>query len=419
VKNPVTLDEILSPVRIAAAWEKLRANDGAAGEDSITIRDLEESLPHLWPTIVESIRSSTYEPIPLRPVHIPKPSGGTRKLAIPSVIDRLIQHSMASALGERWESRFPTASYAYRPGTGAQPALDAILKAAKEVKNPVALRMDIRDFFDRITRDSLSTVLHETPCDVDSVHLIRRCLSAPIAGPLGPVPSQCGIPQGSPLSPLLSNAVLLPFDHAFTSTPGRLFRYADDMLVLCPDVACAQAMLAHASEALGTLQLELNPSKTRILPLAAATFLGFGFQQTGDDWHRALCPETQANCLQYLRRMEDSGKSPTQMLAFLRQWTAYFLPGNEDRVRHSRFLRETLSSFRLPMDEPFPSPRHSPPPGFNYDGSKPGQSSRLKWAARFLLRRVHFGLHFKRKGFLPIPSGLHLTIAGHRIHFKF
>ncbi len=419
MRSPVTLDEILSPVRIAAAWEKLRANDGASGEDSITVRDLEEALPHLWPTIERSIRSGTYDPVPLRPVQIPKPSGGTRRLAIPSVIDRLIQHSMASALGQRWESRFPAGSYAYRPGTGAQLALDAILKSAKGIANPIALRIDIRDFFDRIPRDSVSAVLHQTPCDDGSADLIRRSLSAPIAGPLGPVPSDCGIPQGSPLSPLLSNAALLPFDHSFSSTPGRLFRYADDMLVLCPDEACAQAMLAHATASLASLQLELNPTKTHILPLSAATYLGFGFLQSGDDWHRALSPETQASCLQHLRRMEDSGKSPTELLAFLRQWTAYFLPGKEDRVRYSTFLRETLAMFRLPADEPFPSPRQSPPPGFNYDGSKAGHSSRLKWATRFLLRRVHFGLHFRRKGFIPIPSGLHLTIAGHRIHFRF
>lgn len=418
---PVSLQEILQPSRIAAAWEKLRSNDGAAGEDSVTIRELEEPLPHVWPSIEESIRSGSYQPSPLWPVQIPKPAGGTRKLAIPSVIDRLVQHAITGAITPRWESRFPRCSYAYRQGVGTCAAINGVLSASAIIKGPVALRMDIRDFFDRIPPEAISSVLRMTPCDEDSCRLIERSVHAPLATPLGPVSSAMGIPQGSPLSPLLSNAVLLPFDLSFSSAPASLFRYADDMLVLCRDEATARVMLNQASEVLAGIGLELNANKTRIAPLDQTSFLGFGFVQEDGRWHRGLSDETRAACVMHLRRMEYSGKSPAEMVTFLRQWAAYFLPSAEDRIRHGAFVRELCSSFRLNEPDISQSSRSSPPPGFSYSGgsSAGGSYPRLPWALRFMMRRIRFGLNFQRRGgFMPVPTGFHVTIAGHRIHIR-
>jgi hypothetical protein len=211
----------------------------------------------------------------------------------------------------------------------------------------------------------------------------------------------------------------LPFDRSFTAAP--LFRYADDMLVLCADEAIARSMLDRAEKQLALLGLELNAAKTRILPLAEVAFLGFGFVRDSDRWVRDLSSETRAACHQHLRRMEDSGKSPAEMAVFLRQWSAYFIPGPEDRVRHAAFLRETCATFRLQEPESFVRSRSSPPPGFSYGGRSQARNAhpRFPWALRFLLRRVRFGLNFRRKGFIPVPSGFHLNVGGHRFHIRF
>lgn len=262
-------------------------------------------------------------------------------------------------------------------------------------------------------------VLGATPCDDEVTRLIHRSVQAPHASALGPRPSLLGVPQGSPLSPVISNAVLLPFDIAFSSVPASLFRYADDMLVLCKDAATAEQMHRHAVEVLSSIHLELNPTKTRIEPLEHASFLGFGFQRENGRWVRGLSQETRSACIHHLCRMEDTGKSLDEMRAFLRQWTAYFLPHNKDQARHATFLDETITRFRLHEDIRKDSARKSPPQGFSYSGHARdgGSYARLPWALRFMMRRVRFGLHFRRKGFIPVPSGLHITIAGHRIHF--
>jgi len=418
MNTPITLDEILHPARIDAARKKLIANNGCAGEDALSIRELDAALPHLWPAIEASIRNGTYQPAPLRPVPIPKPTGGIRRLAIPSVLDRLIQHAIAMTLTPPWERRFPPSSFAYRPGTGAQPAISGILENARLFEHPMALRIDIRDYFDRISKASVDAVLRDTPCDSASSTLIHRSLGAPLAGPLGPVIRDRGIPQGSPLSPLISNAILLPFDLSFASAPALLFRYADDMLLLCADESTARSMLARASESLVGLGLELNQAKTRLLPLGETSFLGFAFRQDASGWHRDLSDNTRSSCIHHLRCMEDSGKSPTEMSTFLGQWAAYFLPDPGDRQRHAQFLRETAATFQLP--DTHPATRSSSPNGFSYDGHGRDQAyPRIPWAARFFLRRVRFGLHFHRRGFIPIPSGIHINIAGHRIYFRF
>ncbi|MBX3742539.1 MAG: group II intron reverse transcriptase domain-containing protein [Akkermansiaceae bacterium] len=317
-------------------------------------------------------------------------------------------------------SPLPPCSYAYRPGTGAQAGIDGILASAPRFASPVALRFDIRDFFNSIPRSAIAEVLHSTPCDHVLTNLVLRSLSAPVASPLGPMPTTMGIPQGSPLSPLLSNAVLIPFDQVMSTNIGQFFRYADDILILCRDEITAGSFLQYASDALSSIRLSINPTKTSIQPFGDCSFLGFGFTHRKEGWVRDLHVNTREGCISHLRRMEDSGKSPPEMAVFLRQWTAYFLPYADDRARHAAFLSETASTFRLVLPGATRTRQQRPPPGYTYDAKTPECSyRRFPWILRYFLRRVRFGLHFRRKGFIPIPSGFHITIAGHRIHLRF
>lgn len=428
--NPITLDEILAPTRIAAAWGKVRSNRGAAGEDSVTINELDGHFDHYWPGVERSIRSGQYRPAPLRPVSIPKPSGGVRKLAIPSVMDRVIQQAIAAVMSERWDPVFPDCSYAYRPGLGAVQALDSALNAAHAYRNPVALRFDIKDFFDTVPYQLCDGALTATPCSPDLTTLVMRAVAAPLASVFGPSPRSCGIPQGSPLSPVMANIVLLPFDHEMQMLPGHYLRYADDMMVICPDESAAAAMLGCAREELDVLGLHLNERKTSMLPLHQASFLGCGFQAAGGSWVRKLPDSTIVACREHLSSLADSGRPSADLQQFLGQWAAYFLPYQEDRLRHTQFLDEMRTRFRLaPSPEPFQGkPRGKtpsgtrPPNGFHYDGSPAtnrGKWDQAAWAGRFLLRRIHFGLTFKRKGFVPVPSGLRIHVMGHHFNFRF
>jgi RNA-directed DNA polymerase len=426
---PLRLSDILESVAIRAAWDRVRSNRGAAGEDSVTIDDLESCFEQYWPTVERAIRSGQYQPAPLRPVAIPKPSGGMRNLAIPSVVDRIVQQSLAAALSARWEPVFPACSFAYRPGTGAAQALDAVMVAAGPLSEPVALRFDIKDFFDTVPHSLCAGALADTPCDPDLTRLAMAAVAAPLASPLGPRMRRSGIPQGSPLSPVMANIVMLPFDLKMVALTSKFVRYADDMIVLCGSVRVANEGLTLAGAQLAELGLRLNQAKTVILPLHEASFLGCGFQLVRGTWVRKLPTATLETCREHLRDLAGSGHSPLRLRQFLRQWAAYFLPAPEDQFRHREFLNAIQAEFGMPefgapeVDPRFSNRRSSVPPrGFQYDGGFAAQRhawSKSAWAGRFFLRRIRFGLTFRRKGFIPVPSGLRVNVMGHHFHFRF
>ena len=303
--------------------------------------------------------------------------------------------------------------------------MDDILGAATEFREPWGLHIDIRNFFDTVPERLIVSTLRDTPCDTAATETAIRSLLAPLAGVTGPVVREEGIPQGSPLSPVMSNAVLLPFDTAFAAGGSRLFRYADDMLFLCRDEKDARDTLDKAGHHLSLLGLEVNSSKTRISPLAGATFLGFGFGVANGGWIRSIPDGTWSSCSAHLARMEDSARSPSEMAAFLNQWCAYFLPAPEDRKHHSSELEKLADRFRLPAPEPARR-RNSAPGGFSYDGQSHAKSrkgsgrpfERSRWALWYMLKRCHVGLTFRRKGLLPVPSGVRICVCGHNIFFR-
>src|ERR1035437_4289770 len=209
--NTLLLPAIIEPHNISSAWQKVRSNKGAPGEDAIDIRELETSFDSLWPAVERSIRENRYQPVPLRQVFIPKSSGGVRCLSIPSVIDRIVQQAAAQALGLWWEPRLTSSAYAYRPGTGARAAIDSSLATAGCLASPWALRLDIADFFDTLPWHVSERSLALTPCSPEVIRLCMQAITCPAASWSGPVGRVAGLPQGSPISPLLSNVALMPF----------------------------------------------------------------------------------------------------------------------------------------------------------------------------------------------------------------
>lgn len=250
------------------AWERVRANAGAPGVDTVSINQFAaaeaDNLYKLW----NRMSSGSYMPGAVRAVEIPKDHGaGVRTLGVPNTADRVAQTAAAMLLEERLEPIFHPDSYGYRPGRSAH---DALAVARKRCwKQDWVLDLDIRAFFDSVSHDLLlKAVAHHT--DERWVLLyISRWLTAPMQMPDGTLVARGnGTPQGSPISPLLANLFMhYAFDRWMAQEhPGCPFeRYADDIVAHCDNEEQARSLLAAIADRLGAVGLELHPDKTKIV----------------------------------------------------------------------------------------------------------------------------------------------------------
>jgi RNA-directed DNA polymerase len=273
------------------AYEKVKANHGAAGVDGESIATFEEDLQGNLYKLWNRMSSGTYFPPPVRAVEIPKKAGGTRTLGVPTVADRVAQTVVRMYLEPDVEPFFHPDSYGYRPGRSA---LDAVGECRKRCwKFDWVIDLDLRAFFDSIDHDLLLKAV-STHTDLRWVLLyVRRWLQAPLQREDGTIIARDrGTPQGSAISPLLANLFLhYAFDRFMARQfPGCPFeRYADDAVVHCKSEDEARLVLAALSERMVQVGLELHPDKTRIVYCKDAdrrgsfeheafTFLGYTFR---------------------------------------------------------------------------------------------------------------------------------------------
>jgi group II intron reverse transcriptase/maturase len=249
------------------AYQRVKANRGAAGVDGESLaayeKDLKDNLYRVW----NRMSSGSYFPPPVRLVEIPKDSGGTRPLGIPTVADRVAQTVAKMALEPLVEPVFHEDSYGYRPGRSA---LDAVGMARQRCwKANWVIDLDIRAFFDSLPHDLVErAVAHHTESPWVRLY-IARWLRAPVQRPDGTLEERTkGTPQGGVVSPLLANLFLhYAFDVWMQRTyPSvRFERYADDVLVHCMSEGQARAVLEAIRGRLAQCGLELHPTKTRIV----------------------------------------------------------------------------------------------------------------------------------------------------------
>lgn len=273
-------EKVFSRQNLMVALKRVERNRGAAGVDGLGTDELRAWCLEHWVQVREALDAGTYAPLPGRQVMIPKPDGGERMLGVPSVLDRLIQQAIAQVLSPVFDPGFVPVSYGFRPGRSAHDAVKVAQTVIGQGYRWV-VEVDLDAFFDRVNHDVLMARVARKVKDKRVLKLVRRYLEAGIMADGVRRETTEGTPQGSPLSPLLSNIMLDDFDQVFWDRGHRFARYADDIRIFVKSKRAAQRVLVQATKVLESdLKLRVNREKSVINPASVATLLGFGFYST-------------------------------------------------------------------------------------------------------------------------------------------
>ena len=288
-----SMEAIVERDNLRKALAQVRRNKGAPGVDGMSVDDLASYLKDHWPAIRVRLLDGTYRPQPVRRVEIPKASGGTRPLGIPTVLDRFIQQAVLQVLQADWDPTFSEHNFGFRPGRSAHQAVaraqDYIAHGHRWVVD-----IDLEKFFDRVKHDVLMGLAAKRVNDRRILKLIRGFLAAGVLadGLIGP--TEEGTPQGGPLSPLLSNLMLNELDRELEKRGHRFARYADDCnIYVCSRRAGERTMASVERFLARRLKLKVNAAKSAVAPPHRRKFLGFGFTG-GEHPKRRIAPQALA-----------------------------------------------------------------------------------------------------------------------------
>ncbi len=278
------IDQILSQSNLKEAIKRVKANKGAAGVDKRTIYEIDDYFKKHQVEIKQSIRAMKYRPEAVRRVYIPKANGKKRPLGIPTVVDRVIQQAISQVLMKIYDPEFSAYSYGFRPKRSAHDAMEQVLEYLDEGYQWV-IDLDIEKYFDTVNHDKLISTLREQINDKTTLHLIRSFLKAGIMEDGLVKPNKLGVPQGGPLSPILSNIYLDKFDKELEERGLHFVRYADDCNIFVKSKMSADRVMKSATSWLERkLFLKVNATKTKVVRPTKSNFLGFTFFKTGEKW---------------------------------------------------------------------------------------------------------------------------------------
>ena len=271
-------ERMLAPANLFGALRRVEANRGAPGVDGMTAAELRPWICEHWAGVREALDAGTYRPLPVRRVVIPKPGGsGERMLGVPTVLDRLIQQAMAQVLTPIFDPDFSGSSFGFRPGRSAHQAVRVARRCVEDGLRWV-VDVDLMRFFDLVQFDVLMARVARKVTDRKILKLIRACLEAGVMVDGITQATVEGTPQGSPLSPILSNIMLDDLDRELWARGHRFVRYADDVRVFVRSERAAHRVLDSVTTVVEQrLKLKVNREKSSVRPASKATLLGFGF----------------------------------------------------------------------------------------------------------------------------------------------
>lgn len=251
--------------RLLDAWAAVRDTALADGEGGPEVDRFEAAAARHISELAKALEGGSFQPHPVVRVEIAKPDGGVRRLAVPSLIDRIVERALLTELDPVIDPLLLPWSFAYRHGLGVRDAL-ACLAAARDEGAGWVARCDIDDCFDNIPRWEVIRRLREVVHDVAVVDLVRKFVDRPVAGEHTAYSERgLGLHQGSPLSPLLSNLYLDSFDRSMLAAGYRVIRYSDDIAIPVTDRGAAERALSDARQELADLRLDLDPVKSRVI----------------------------------------------------------------------------------------------------------------------------------------------------------
>lgn len=344
------LEYMLSPSNLNAAYLQVKRNKGAGGVDKMEVESLKDYLVANKAELIASILGGSYRPNPVLRVEIPKDTGQKRQLGIPTVVDRVIQQSIAQILNLVYEPQFSEHSYGFRPKRNAHQALEQCRRYITE-GYVHAVDLDLEKFFDKVNHSKLIEVLSRTVKDGRVVSLIHRYLNAGVQVGGQFEASEEGVPQGGPLSPLLSNIMLNELDKELERRGHKFVRYADDLVIWCKSKRGAERVMSSIIRFIEEkLFLKVNRDKSQVAYCTKVKFLGYSFYKTNGEGRLRVHPKSvqrmKARIKELTSRSNGWGneRRKESLRQFIVGWVNYFKLADMQKllVRVDEWLRRRL-----------------------------------------------------------------------------
>ena len=324
------LEQILSPTNLNRAYKRVLSNKGSGGIDKMEVGSLKDYLVNSKEKLIQSILDGKYRPNPVRRVEIPKENGKKRALGIPTVVDRVVQQAIAQVLSPIYEKQFSENSYGFRPGRNAHQALNKCRDYISDGYR-YAVDMDLEKFFDTVNQSKLIEVLSRTVKDGRVISLIHKYLNAGVVIRNKFEETKTGVPQGGPLSPLLSNVMLNELDKELEKRGHRFVRYGDDMVILCKSKRSADRALANIVPFIeNKLFLRVNREKTGTAHISKIKFLGYSFYVYKGEGRLRVHPKSIAKMKERIRTITSRSngwgyaRRKEALRQFITGWVNYF-----------------------------------------------------------------------------------------------
>ncbi len=336
------LEKILHRNNLNKAYQRVKSNKGAGGVDGMSVDELLTFLKENREQLIQQLKDGKYKPNPVRRVEIPKETKGEiRKLGVPTVVDRVFQQAITQVLSPIYEEQFSDNSYGFRPKRGAH---DALKQCQKNVNDGYVyvVDMDLEKFFDTVCQSKLIEILSRTIKDGRVISLIHKYLNAGVINRGVFEKTDIGMPQGGPLSPLLSNIMLNELDKELERRGHRFVRYADDCMVFCKSRKSAVRTLENILPYIEKkLFLKVNRRKTKVAHVSKVKYLGYGFYRYKGKCKMRVHPKSIAKMRARLKELTSRNngwgneRRALKLTQFIRGWINYFSLADMKQVLRS------------------------------------------------------------------------------------